>query len=780
MVPGATTTVNFSASGATNQSAMTLGSNMSILGLVQGDTSSPVTLNADGNTLTLGTGGITSNSGATALTINAPIALGASQTWTNNSTNGITVNGTISGSGFGITTTGTGSVTLSGLNTYTGATTVSQGTLNLNYTTNPTNVIAATSALKLGGGNLGGGNLVLVPSTTANTTQTFASTTLSVGSSTIVAPTGGSNNTVLNLGAITTNTGGTLNLTLPSGTASTSNGIVTTTTNVSYQNNQTTLPGNITVGGTTWAVSGSGGTAGVITGLPLASYSSSVGTHDINLDFPIGASTTISGDWYNSWRFNNAGSYTVTVGSSSIGLGNGGILETSNVGANTITINGPGTGNTSNAISSELDLDIIQNNTAGSMILNTVIYSNGGVNIVKAGPGTVVLTQAAATSMTGITTIDGGTLQLGNGGVNGTNGALNTMAVVDNANLAFYPVSAGQTFTNAISGVGTVTVLGNSVTLSGANTYTGGTIVSAGTLTLGAANILGGSTAPLSVASGATLALGSFAETVGAVSFTNATVSTGTLTGTSFNVTNGGTISTALAGTGAALTVTSGTLALTGANTYTGGTSISGSTVNVSGSGTLGATTNNLSLTNSTLTLGGTSQTAAAVTFGNSTISGGTITGTSFTSTGGTVSAVLAGSGATLTNTSGVLALSGTNTFTGATLVNGGTINVSNASGLATTASVSIANGAALNYRPTSLTPTALVSAAAPRRFRSSTARRSVVQSAPRPRTARCCWAPPAPPRWPAAPPSRSTSPSSRDSPSAPARTRFCRPPTAV
>lgn len=83
--------------------------------------------NANGNTAG---SGITVASGSGANTINSAIALGADQSWTNNSSNALTVNGIISGA-FALTKAGTGEVDFGGANTYSGGTTVSAGTLKL-------------------------------------------------------------------------------------------------------------------------------------------------------------------------------------------------------------------------------------------------------------------------------------------------------------------------------------------------------------------------------------------------------------------------------------------------------------------------------------------------------------------------------------------------------------------------------------------------------------------------------------------------------------------------
>jgi fibronectin-binding autotransporter adhesin len=183
-------------------------------------------------------------------------------------------------------------------------------------------------------------------------------------------------------------------------------------------------------------------------------------------------------------------------------------------------------------------------------------------------------------------------------------------ALVGTANSSNASTNANRLVTNSVSGTSTLTVGngggsgifrgeinsgtgnirlikvgGGNQTLSGTNTYTGGTRIDAGTLTLGNATDTLANTGAINV-NGGILALGTNSDTVGAVTLTSGSItgSTGVLTGSSYDV-QSGVVSAILGGAGVALTKsTSGTVTLTGNNTYTGNTAINQGRLAVNGS----------------------------------------------------------------------------------------------------------------------------------------------------------------------------------------------------
>jgi autotransporter-associated beta strand protein len=212
--------------------------------------------------------------------------------------------------------------------------------------------------------------------------------------------------------------------------------------------------------------------------------------------------------------------------------------------------------------------------------------------------------------------------------------------------------------------------------LTGNNTYTRGTTISGGTLQLGD----GGSTGSLSTSS--------------------AIVNNGTLSiNRSNSVTQGTDFSgAAITGTGSFIQAGTGTTTLNAANTYSGTTTVSAGTLIASNANALGASTGNITASGGTLNLGGNSfLRTGLVRFSGGTVSNGTITNntTAFDAQSGNISAILAGSAGLAKSSNGTLSLSGINTYTGATTISSGTLQLGdgNATGSLSASSAITNNG---------------------------------------------------------------------------------------
>jgi autotransporter-associated beta strand protein len=267
--------------------------------------------------------------------------------------------------------------------------------------------------------------------------------------------------------------------------------------------------------------------------------------------------------------------------------------------------------------------------------------------------------------------------------------------------------AAGSGMTKAGAGV---------LALSAANTYTGVTRVGAGTLSLRNNLALQNSALDTTGPGAITLDTGITTPTIGGLSGATGDLATiissgyGLVTALTLNpnsgsVTYGGIIADGAAG----MTVTktgAGTQTFTGANSYTGGTTVNQGTLTVGTGGTLGATTGslNVSNTNSTgpgtasilnlaaavdTTVGSLSGTIATPTSGTNTATINTQTGRNFTinqTTAGTYSGVIAGAGSVTLGSSSTntLTFTGANTYSGTTTVSAGNLQVG-AAGVGTT-----------------------------------------------------------------------------------------------
>ncbi len=179
----------------------------------------------------------------------------------------------------------------------------------------------------------------------------------------------------------------------------------------------------------------------------------------------------------------------------------------------------------------------------------------------------------------------------GTGGVTLTAGSnLYVNAAISTAGgaMTFGPAGSGAV-TGALSGSGGVTMSGaGTLTLSGADSYSGATIVNSGVLQAGLASAFGVNSA-VTVAGGASLDLNGFSQSIGSLSgagtVTDSSTTAATLTtgGKNTSTTFSGGIQN---GTGVvSLTQNgAGTLTLSGANSYTGATTVSAGALTLTGS----------------------------------------------------------------------------------------------------------------------------------------------------------------------------------------------------
>jgi autotransporter-associated beta strand protein len=172
--------------------------------------------------------GPTSGSGAGIFDVPAGVTLTYSGIMANNGGTG------------GLTKLEFGGLTLSGANTYTGPTTILNGTATLDFTqvgSPVNNIVAPASALTLGGANAGLGTtnyaaLIATPKASTVNSQTFSSTTIDLGQHFISgnANSGGTIN--ISLGLVTNKPGGVVNFVLPTLQAGGLGNITTAATNV--------------------------------------------------------------------------------------------------------------------------------------------------------------------------------------------------------------------------------------------------------------------------------------------------------------------------------------------------------------------------------------------------------------------------------------------------------------------------------------------------------------------------------------------------------------------
>ena len=635
----------------------------------------------------------------------------------------------------GITLSGTGTVNLVGTNTYTGATVISAGALNiqssgaLGATAGITVASGAALQLQGGAGSLAVGNLPLILNGAGLTASpagaldnvsganTFAGL-VTLGSSATIQSDSGSL-ALTNSGAIT---GSGAALTLAgaaggsiagpigsgSGTLTKTGGGAWTLSGVNTYTGPTAInAGTLNLTGTL----GSGGGTAITSAATFTESSAGViaGTSSLSVT---GGTTTLSGtNTYTGLSLISAGTVNIAAGTTTFtGVG----TASSTVGntANQIAVLQI-TGGTLKDTDANLGLEVAT--AAGSQ--GFIEMSSGTLNstlrIRLADVSAVAPAQYAAFTLSGGTVTSGNSFALAAGAnedavFNQTGGSV-TAATAANA-----------TFIGNSGGIGVMNLSGGTFTSTFGGVYVGGNAgAGVGILTVSG-------TASLTAGSAVGVTLGDIAGDTSILNLLGGTITTnvvvqGATGASSFNF-NGGTLK-ASAATATFMT------GLTHAYVYAGGGTIDdgGNAITI-GQALLAPTGNGVSATGLAITGGsayidtpivtitgggGTGATAVAVVAGGA-VTGITITnpGIGYTSVptftltggGGTGAAVAAGTAGVVANTSGgltfmdsgaaaITTLTGASTYTGGTLVQSGTLNVGATSSLASS-SISVSSGA--------------------------------------------------------------------------------------
>ncbi|MPZ33582.1 MAG: autotransporter domain-containing protein [Rhodospirillales bacterium] len=272
--------------------------------------------------------------------------------------------------------------------------------------------------------------------------------------------------------------------------------------------------------------------------------------------------------------------------------------------------------------------------TTADLTLAGVIGGSG--TLIKAGEHR--LTLSGNNTYHGGTTIDAGTLRIGDGGTSGS-----IQGNVANNGLLAFDRSDTLTYGGIVSGPGGLAKFGaGTLILTGNSTYAGGTTINAGTLQIG--NGGAGGSIRGDITNNGTLAVDSASNLM---------------------------LAGVIAGSGALTKIGSGTLRLAGNNSYAGGTSVNQGTLAIASDGNLGAPSGGLALNGGELRPTASFATQRAITLGP----GG---GAFFTPGGVTLSAsgVISGAGALTLAGGGTLGLGGINTYSGPTTVNAGALVV--------------------------------------------------------------------------------------------------------
>ncbi|MBA3936181.1 MAG: autotransporter-associated beta strand repeat-containing protein [Planctomycetes bacterium] len=610
-----------------------------------------------------------------------------------------TFSGTISGA-CGLVKRGSGTLTFSGTGTYTGTTTAAGGTFKLASGSGLGNTAITVCSAATFAPNPGSGTIA-VGTTGAGTAG--ASLTMVAGAIvTMVDSAVGTCNLQQNTSFATTPltiSGDTMNFDISSAGTDTLAATLGATTSGTNSIGMTTVGANLTIGGSYPLITATSGLAGA------------------------------------TWQFTGGGT-TLRVVTGSIGYI---LVLSSSATAVTVTV-----GDSIDIWNGTASSDW---NTASNWSLGTVPTGNNDVQIGNgSGPFQATPSVTAAGGICQSLTFTGSAAAVGAGSGTLTIGSGGLTASVAGSSIAC-PVALGatQTWTSTVnavvvsgvvSGAFALTKAGTgTVTLSGANTCSAGVTLSAGTLNINNAAALGAAASTFTIANGTTIDNTSGGAIT--IAANNPMAWSGDFTFTGSNALNLGTGATALgtavrqvtvsastltvggvvSGTGGVNKTGSGTLALNGADTFTGGMTLTAGTLAIGNAAALGAAASTFTIAGGTVdnTSGGaltiannnpqswsgdftfTGTNALNLGTGAVALGAGTRQATVAASTL-TVGGIISGTGAVTKLGGGTLTLNGANTYSGGLTVSAGTLNIGNAAALGATASTfTIAGGTTID-----------------------------------------------------------------------------------
>ncbi|MFT8688195.1 MAG: autotransporter domain-containing protein [Novacetimonas hansenii] len=611
----------------------------------------------DNGTLDISGSSMEANSVAS-LSGNGTVALGEETLVLTNASGtfgGVIADGGVAGGTSGSLNLTGGTETLTGVNTYTGSTQISSGTLALAGDGS----IASSSLLSMytGGvldisGTSDGASVTAIND--ANATIALGGNTLTIGAGAKGVETpelllaGGVSGNIVNGvvgpivdGGISGGVGGGITLTNPGTSGSTV---------ITIFGGENTYTGATTIGSGTALLLASASTLGETDGsssqASIASSSRVVdnGIFDISLNSTVASNTSDTNS-----DSNNDTQWTIAASSTAI---------TSLAGNGVVSL---GSQNLLLTDASDTFSGTITNDSIANQQLGTQTDTVGGSLTLAGGHETLT----GVNTYTGGTTIEAGTLT-------GTTASFGSGAIVDNGTLDI-DQSTNGTLTNLVSGTGMLFKDGTgTLSVAQAETYTGATSINAGTLALTGDG-------SIATSSGVTLSGGTFdiSGTTDGASIASLSGNSGgavALGGETLTLTDAaGSFAGTIAGTGG-VTLLDGRETLTGNNSYTGETTISGGTLALTGDGSIAASSR-VTLSGGTFDISGTTDGASIASLsGNSggavALGGETLT---LTDAAGSFAGTIAGTGG-VTLLDGRETLTGNNSYTGGTTITGGTL----------------------------------------------------------------------------------------------------------